>query len=153
MTKAVSVSEYPDRAGEIAFFARNTAPVGFLKADGSVVSRTAYAALFAAIGTTFNTGGEGATVFRLPDVRGEFIRAWDDLRGVDSGRAFGSYQADEFKSHFHSTAGSGGGNLAQPSGFTGASQVLNGSAPYLTGSMGGTETRPRNLAFLGCIKY
>lgn len=90
------------QAGEVAFFARNTAPTGYLKANGAAVSRTAYATLFAAIGTTFGAG-DGSTTFNLPDLRGEFIRGWDDGRGVDSGRAFGSYQTDEIKSHKHTT--------------------------------------------------
>jgi microcystin-dependent protein len=45
-------------------------PSGWLWCDGRIVSRTTYAALFAAIGTVFNTGGETASQFRLPDLRG-----------------------------------------------------------------------------------
>jgi phage-related tail fiber protein len=41
----------------------------------------------------------------VPDLRGEFIRGWDDSRGVDSGSAFGSAQADDFKSHTHTWQG------------------------------------------------
>lgn len=87
-------------AGAVSAFARNTAPDGWLKANGAAVSRTAYAALFAAIGTTFGAG-DGSTTFNLPDLRGEFIRGWDDGRGVDSGRAFGSAQGDQNKQHSH----------------------------------------------------
>jgi phage-related tail fiber protein len=78
-------------AGAIAFFARNTAPSGWLKANGAAVSRATYADLFAAIGTTFGSG-DGRQTFRLPDLRSEFIRAWSDGREVDKGRAFGSNQ-------------------------------------------------------------
>ncbi|CAK9251863.1 unnamed protein product [Sphagnum jensenii] len=78
-------------AGTIAFFARNTAPTGWLKANGATISRITYADLFAAIGTTFGSG-DGNKTFRLPDLRGEFIRGWSDGREVDKGRAFGSYQ-------------------------------------------------------------
>lgn len=68
--------------GQVAFFPVSSAPSGFLKANGAAVSRTTYAALFALIGTTFGAG-DGSTTFNLPDLRGEFIRAYDDGRGVD----------------------------------------------------------------------
>jgi len=133
-------------SGTVINVAMQTAPTGYLKADGTAVSRATYAALFAAIGTTFGAG-DGATTFNLPDLRGEFVRGWDDARGVDSGRAFGSAQADEFKSHNHSL---------QYSFSSGSSQRADGggglSYSGSTGSTGGTETRPRNVALLACIK-
>jgi len=78
-------------AGAIAFFARKTAPTGWLKANGEEVSRTTYADLFASIGTNFGSGDDENT-FRLPDLRGEFIRGWSNGRVVDGGRDFGSFQ-------------------------------------------------------------
>jgi len=133
-------------SGTVINVAMQTAPTGYLKADGTAVSRATYAALFAAIGTTFGVG-DGATTFNLPDLRGEFVRGFDDGRGVDSGRAFGSAQADEFKSHNHSL---------QYSFSSGSSQRADGggglSYSGSTGSTGGTETRPRNIALLACIK-
>lgn len=78
-------------AGQIIYHAASTAPVGFLKANGALVSRTLYQALFSVIGTTFGVG-DGSTTFGLPDLRGEFLRVWDDGRGVDSARAFGTLQ-------------------------------------------------------------
>ena len=86
--------------GTVIFYAADTAPTGYLKANGAVISRTTYADLFAAIGTTFGAG-DGSTTFGLPDLRGEFIRGWDDGRGVDSGRAFGSAQSSDNLSHTH----------------------------------------------------
>lgn len=135
------------QVGDVKYTARSTAPTGWLKANGAAVSRTTYAALFAAIGTTFGAG-DGSTTFNLPDLRGEFIRGWDDGRGADPGRAFGSAQADELKSHAHT---GGGFN-------TGASANLgpnlgNYMNPSNTGATGGTETRPRNVALLAVIKY
>lgn len=79
-------------AGAVQYFAMNTAPSGWLKANGQAVSRTTYATLFSAIGTTFGSG-DGSATFNVPDLRGEFLRGWDDSRGIDSGRAFGSWQA------------------------------------------------------------
>jgi microcystin-dependent protein len=126
----------------------NTAPSGYLKANGALVSRTSYAALFAAIGTTFGAG-DGSTTFALPDLRGEFLRGWDDGRGVDAGRVFGSAQADEFKSHTHST--SANPTVVGPGGGPGSGLVLYGAVT--TGATGGAETRPRNVALLACIKF
>ena len=133
--------------GIVGEFARNTAPTGWLKANGAAVSRTTYAALFAAIGTTFGVG-DGSTKFTLPDLRGEFIRGWDDGRGVDSGRVFGSAQADEFESHQHTVYAAAGS-------FSGAVGVAGGVLVGATGSgsAGGTETRPRNVSLLYCIKF
>ena len=72
-------------SGTVLYFAGSSAPAGWLKANGAAVSRTAYAALFAAIGTTYGLG-DGRSTFNLPDLRGEFIRGWDDGRGVDTPR-------------------------------------------------------------------
>lgn len=89
--------------GLVAHFARDTAPTGWLKANGAAVSRIAYAELFAAIGTRYGTG-DGFSTFNLPDLRGEFVRGWDDNRGVDAGRELGVSQADALGSHAHTGA-------------------------------------------------
>ena len=83
-------------SGEVAYFAGRNAPAGWLKANGAAVSRTTYADLFAAIGTNYGAG-DGRTTFNLPDLRGEFIRGWDDGRGIDRGRALGSAQGDAIR--------------------------------------------------------
>lgn len=75
-------------------------PTGWLKCNGATVSRTTYSALFSAIGTTYGSGN-GSTTFHLPDFRGVFPRGWDDGRGYDSGRVFGSSQDSDNKSHNH----------------------------------------------------
>ena len=137
-------------SGAIMHFAMNSAPTGWLKANGANVSRTTYAALFAAIGTTFGTG-DGSTTFTLPDLRGEFTRGWDDGRGVDSGRAFGSAQSQEIQSHTHTTTE---GN-ASTGVFSGTNYAMLSNASANTRSVnatGGAETRPRNIALLACIK-
>jgi hypothetical protein len=77
--------------GAIDFFAANAAPTGWLKANGAAISRVSYAGLFATIGTTYGAG-DGSTTFNIPDLRGEFLRGFDDGRGADPGRAFGSWQ-------------------------------------------------------------
>ncbi len=144
---AATASALP--AGIVMHFANSTAPAGWLEANGAAVSRTTYAALFAAIGTTYGVG-DGSTTFNVPDLRGEFIRSLDKGRGVDTGRILGSYQADEFRSHNHTfslrniTNNSGGGGIDDAGG-TGL--------VYNTNYTGGSETRPRNIALLACIKY
>lgn len=94
--------------GQVGYFAMTSAPAGWLKANGAAVSRETYAALFAAIGTSFGVG-DGSTTFNLPDLRGGFLRGWDDGRGVDDGRVFGSIQESANKYHNH-------GGISQPAG-------------------------------------
>ena len=87
-------------AGALLAFAGPNIPAGFLLANGAAVSRSSYANLFAAIGTTYGAG-DGSTTFNLPDARGVFLRGLDNGRGLDSGRSLGSYQGDTFASHAH----------------------------------------------------
>lgn len=135
-------------SGAVMPFARSTAPSGWLKCDGSLVSRTTYAALFAAIGEVFGAG-DGSTTFALPDLRGEFVRGWDDGRGVDAGRVFGSWQADELRAHNHPYQWfPGDGNGEYDSDW----QAGHSEQTGWTGLTGGAETRPRNVALLYCIK-
>jgi microcystin-dependent protein len=96
--------QYAAPAGAVTMFARATAPTGWLKANGALISRVTYATLFTAIGTTFGVG-DGSTTFALPDLRGEFLRAFDDARGVDASRVFGSAQAQGTLSHTHTFTG------------------------------------------------
>jgi phage-related tail fiber protein len=139
-------------SGAIIHVAMNSAPTGYLKANGAAVSRSTYAALFAAIGSTFGVG-DGSTTFNLPDLRGEFVRGWDDARGIDGSRVFGSAQTDAFKAHAHIIypANAPGGD-ANSFDVTTAASGNNQDFPKNTTSTGGTETRPRNIALLACIK-
>lgn len=79
------------KVGTIITFPINASPTGFLECNGALLSRTTYANLFAVIGTIYGAGN-GSTTFNIPDLRGEFIRGFDNGRGVDSGRSFGSFQ-------------------------------------------------------------
>lgn len=142
----------PFPAGSVIYHAANTPPTGFLKADGSTVSRSTYSDLFAAIGETYGAG-DGSTTFLVPDLRGEFMRGWDDSRGIDGSRAFGSTQADELKSHNHDINVRWGATFN--SGHVSANS-LGGNSANLGSSIastGGSETRPRNVALLACIKF
>jgi microcystin-dependent protein len=138
----------------VAFVARNTAPAGWLKANGAAISRTTYADLFAAIGTSFGAG-DGTTTFNVPDLRGEFLRAWDDGRGVDTGRVFGSFQGDLFEAHVHFISGFTGSTNFTPGAHYYNTNQFNTTGASTSNSVpaGGTETRPRNIALLAVIKF
>jgi len=178
-----SKAEVDQRAppGMIADFYMAAAPVGWLVANGAAVSRTAYSALFSAIGTLAGPG-DGVNTFNLPDFRGEFRRGWSGARGVDIGRALGSAQTDAVKDHFH-----GVGKFSSPTGdgsddaqltlrnWSAAAESLSAQTthgdlqkPRIGVISGGSstdlgtsrqvelpagETRPRNIAVLTCIKY
>jgi microcystin-dependent protein len=77
-------------AGEMRPFAGSSAPWGTLFPYGQAVSHTIYPYLYAAISTTYNTGGEGAGNFRLPDLRGRSIFGLDNMGGTAAGRLTGS---------------------------------------------------------------
>lgn len=86
--------------GSIFWLACNTASPGYLICNGSAVSRITYNRLFNAISVTYGSG-DGVNTFNLPDLRGCFIRGYDDGRTFDNGRTFGSYQNDDNKLHNH----------------------------------------------------
>ena len=152
--------------GAVMPFAMNSAPSGWLAADGTAVSRTTYAALFAAIGTTYGAG-TGGTTFNLPDLRGYFVRgAGTNTDGTASG-TFGQKQGDAYPSHNHGFSDyyqSTGALVSaapkiQDGGDTTYSVVTGGGGEtglYITGATdyqgSGTETRPDNIAMLYCIK-
>ncbi len=149
--------------GMIAPFAMSTAPTGWLECDGSAVSRTTYADLFTALSTTHGVG-DGSTTFNVPDLRGEFIRGWDNGKGTDSGRTFASSQTDNANSI--SQINSSGSGQITGSLFTVTVPTDGSYSSYLTmdgrlttygqGAIrfqtNGTETRPRNIAMMYCVK-
>lgn len=141
-----------EMTGAIMPFATTVPPSGWLKANGAEASRTVYAALFAKVGT-FWGAGNGTTTFNLPDLRGEFIRGWDDGRGVDSGRSFGNVQQ---ATKIGLVSGQYGNNLQ---GLT-FSDGPDGTVSLNTATFGGSadtftyyKMRPRNVSLLYYIKY
>lgn len=72
-------------AGLVFDYAGATPPTGFLLCYGQAISRTTYAKLFAAIGTTYGAG-DGSTTFNLPDYRGVVTAGLDNMGGVAAGR-------------------------------------------------------------------
>jgi len=161
--------------GSVHMMATTTAPSGYLKCNGAAVSRTTYADLFAIIGTTHGEG-DGSSTFNVPDLRGEFVRGWDDGRGIDSGRSFASSQSDQNKQHNHtatSTVTDPGHNHVYidqqahnegyrpwKAGDNDCGQRNKNTNNAFTGisvstsiaNDGGSEARPRNIAMMYVIK-
>lgn len=135
--------------GAIITFPATAIPAGWLECNGQAVDRTTYALLYSLIGTSYGTG-DGSTTFNLPDYRGAFLRGKDNGKGYDAGRTLGSYQADDVGPHTHplsvtqSTASGGVGyNCPYPNQATQAGDVVANT---------GTETRPKNVSVIYCIK-
>ena len=104
------------RVGDIVMLPAGVLPSGrrILKLNGAAVSRTTYAALWTYAQASGNLAasqgakalgqfgpGDGSTTFTLPDMRGQFMRAWDDGKGTDASRAIGSSQLSANLSHSH----------------------------------------------------
>nr|WP_279653364.1 phage tail protein [Pseudomonas morbosilactucae] len=153
--------------GAMVPFPKGTVPAGFLEVDGSVQSAAEYPDLAAYLGTTFNTGGEAAGVFRLPESRGEFLRGWDHGLGVDAGREIGSSQLDALQNLTGSVGrviplgkpeldGLGvfeiGATANSQAGGTTGAALKHASFDASRVARTSTETRPRNLAVMWCIK-
>lgn len=114
-------------------------PEGFLAMQGQAFDKSRYPIL----AQRYPSG-------RLPDLRGEFIRGWDNGRGVDGGRLLLSMQGDEIKAHKHNL------NVSIKNGTyvwaNESSRIAGGYDGGRTngdamGNTGGRETRPRNIAY------
>lgn len=75
-------------AGSVIPYAGSTAPSGWLLSYGQAISRSTYATLFAAIGTTYGVG-DGSTTFNVPDLRGRLVAGQDDMGGTSADRLTG----------------------------------------------------------------
>lgn len=186
--------------GSILHFPGTTAPTGWLKANGALISRATFFNLWAVAQASGNlvpeaawlaangpigafSQGDGSTTFRIPDLRGEFIRGFDDGRGADAGRGIGTVQNGQLLSHGHAVSdvghqhwsgvnNGGGGDYygasapANPTNSATARYSLIGgltsNTSHLTSTQqtgitiantGGAENRPRNIALLACIKF
>ena len=163
-TKFIGTGSTP--IGSVIAFMGMEVPNGWMTANGAEISRAEYPELFSAIGVIYGSGNN-ATTFNIPDLRGEFIRGWDDGRGVDNDRQLGSYQADAFQGHHHDSyqvMGHETGNHYSSSGLAGALNTSTSSSgnfpnvknPTTDGLNGaprtGPETRPRNIAVMYIIR-
>ena len=154
--------------GAVFAMAHSTVPSGYLECNGAAVSRSTYANLFSVLSTTYGTG-DGSSTFNLPDLRGEFIRGWDNSRGIDSGRAIASYQADENKAHTHSVTDPGHTHTwvrqdsqndagyrpwpASNNDVVASTQNTGSSTTGISIASSGSESRPRHYAMMYVIKF
>jgi len=157
---------FPSFVGMIASFAMSSAPTGWIVCNGAEYAIADYGDLHTAIGTTWGaltngSGGAGSTHFRVPDLRGEFLRGFDNGQGNDpdaasrtGGDAVGSSQSHDFGSHYHTQSFYPNGS-AYNYAYAGLPGHSGGiiTASTGTGAAGGNETRPRNKYVQYCIKY
>ena len=174
---AAALNALLNRTGEVFLTMKSSPPTGALKMNGATIGSAAsgstnasalYSALFAIIwaldstefpildsaGGASSRGASAAADFAankrltLKDMRGEFVRGWDDSRAVDTGRVLGSDQAEMIGPHTHPIGAadtySGAGAVAGINP-TGTSEVTDNNA--------GTENRPRNIAWLWCVWF
>lgn len=143
-------------------------PAGWLECDGSSLSRTTYAALFARIGTLHGT--VDGSHFNLPNHQGLFKRAWSNTSTTDpdrtsrtaaaaggaTGNHVGTMQLSAMQSHYHDMRdvttgnGTGGGGYFVSDGSAGALEKTRTTG---TGGVFTAETRPVNVAVMSIIKY
>ena len=161
-------------AGTIITFGGTTAPTGYLACQGQEVLISAYSALYAAIGTAWGSASTPASHFKLPDLRGAFLRGTGShgtsnmANGNDfAGPSVGDFENDQFQGHKHAAGGSGPQEFVYNRGGSGVYEISSGttnnfdrtSSPVgeAAESSNGTprvgdETRPFNAGILYCIK-
>ncbi|AWM79688.1 hypothetical protein DKL61_04605 [Gammaproteobacteria bacterium ESL0073] len=163
--------------GGVEFIISTLVPVGgYVVANGTLLNRTDYpylwdyaqksGALVAESEITEHEGcftsGDGSTTFRLPDLRGKFLRALDNGLGVDANRTAGSYQQDAIQNIT--------GTITNGASVDGSSGVFTNSGAGRTGTQGtagggrlitfdastvvrtADEVRPKNIAYPVYIK-
>lgn len=138
--------------GSVFWLATQTAPEGYLICDGSAASRTEYADLFAAIGTTFGAG-DGSTTFALPNLRAAFIRGAGSQNGYSA--TFGQKQeATKWVKIATDSKTVGNSDKSVSSSFSSAGDARFSTqsitSPYSTPTY---YFRPYNIALTPIIKY
>lgn len=142
----------PIDAGTIVSWAKDSTPTGWLQCDGSAVSRSTYATLFTAIGTTYGTG-DGSSTFNIPDLRGRVVAGKDNMGGSAASRITSAVTVDgatlgttggsqshtlteaQLPSHFHRPGGYSGNNSYRF--FYGLNFTSSGYAYPAVGGSGG----------------
>lgn len=182
LTTAQSITDTLPIGTIMVFASSSTPPNNWLECNGSIVSTASYIDLYNAIKTSdtnatfgylcdqFGNWNSSGIRFKLPDLRGEFVRGWDHGKGTDSGRSFGSSQETSVKNHYHGMGAFVLNNDAQfilrswNIGSQNSSRVIGeGTSVYYqtltsgdVGTTDGIETgdiNPRNIALMYCIKY
>ena len=130
----------------------------WLECAGQSLATASYPDLFTLIGYTY--GGSGAS-FNLPDLRGQFVRGWNHGASTDpdaasrtnrgdgtTGDSIGTKQSDAFEAHTHTGVPHAGADVDRGTG----SSLFSIDITSSTGSTGGNETRPTNIALMYIIK-
>lgn len=152
--------------GWIGWYPVETPPEGTLVCNGGAVSRTAYAELFAVLGTKYGAG-DGSTTFNLPDLRGRFICGTGG-----NAAALGTEQGDAIRNiegYLHNLCGNGTDTTSEGCFNSSAGEVQAYAGPgtvgtfalnWFTGHLNANlvvptavENRPVNVALLPCIIY
>jgi hypothetical protein len=148
-------------AGAVMPFAMNAAPSGWLAANGAAVSRTTYAALFSAIGTTYGIG-DGSTTFTLPDLRGYFVRGSGTNSDGTTAGTFGAKQTAYAGFNKYEVSMDDGDDRTGPRGEVNGIEINDTTiVTFNDRSITKTkeietipgDTRPKNIALLYCIKF
>lgn len=159
----VPISLLPDGiaspTGSIQFWPAQTAPAGWVECDGRWLDQTAYADLFAVIGGIY---GSNSVKFRVPDLRGYFLRGFNHGAGIDPGASartkrgdgqtgdkVGTVQASAIQSHTHTYATFGS---RTPEGTQQTYLRPGSNQTSILSYSGAGESRPANVTVMYCIK-
>ena len=125
--------------GSIIMWGTSTLPDGYIECNGQ--STSGYTALAALYGSN------------VPDLRGEFVRGWDNGRGVDTGRTILSSQSHQFQDHKHTYNYWNQGSFGPANAAQRADTATNGlTTNNASNGNRGAETRPRNVSLMYIIK-
>ena len=146
-------------AGTVAFFAQRAVPAGWLICNGANVSRTIYASLFAAIGTTYGEG-DGSTTFTLPNAHRRFLEATTTTSEVGGPIAAGLPNVTGFfgsMSHISATGAFWGSGTVDPiaGGTTGGGVIYTNFSANRSSAIYGSSSsvQPNSIRLLVCIKF
>jgi len=180
-------------AGQIGMFPGSTPPTGWLEANGALVSRADYPALWRYAAACSNTvsdatwsstyaygafsTGNGTTTFRLPDLRGYFLRSWasNATGSLDYGRVVGAFEEQAGLSHTHTGTtgtesaihthvyqgasasaggpGGSGGYMVNAHNVDTGQESASHTHSFTSNATGGTQNIPQNIALLTCISF
>jgi microcystin-dependent protein len=166
--------------GEPFWHLGETAPAGAMQFEGQILNRAEYSELFASLqnaernikwvtedekiaGGLYGCWGlgDGAMTFTVPENRGDFIRVWDNGRGVNQNQQLGQLWGHSIAQHDHKTTSDSRPVLSRQ----GSDAIIdahserasyydaNYNGSQRTGMTGSTETRPRGITWMQCFYY
>ena len=136
--------------GSIYWYASETIPLGFLKCDGSQVSRTDYQNLFNVIGVVFGSG-DGSSTFGLPNLQASFIRGDGSQNGYNA--TFGQVQQSTAVAGYVNYSLAISVSNSDKTSSTNVSRYLSTGSGFSSGYKTSYYIRPYNTALTPIIKY